>query len=335
MATGTAVIPIALAANWIYALPSREGLLLVDAGPDYPSAWEELSAQLDVHGYRPEAVRVVVITHAHVDHCGLAARWQSMGAEVCGSAKEAEGFGLGLAIGWRNTELVLRFYAECGMPAEALERMRERWKPLPPGAISARVNNKRWPGLLNGTPFQPERLLRDGDEVRVGERCLRFVATPGHTPGDSVYYEEGSGVLFSGDHLLPRITPTTGLHFPTNRYEERMRSLPAYLRSLGRVRALGAMHLYPGHGEATAEVEGVAERTAGHHRRRQGQIIEMLRDGPLTPYQILRKSTRTCRRDGCGRGWRRLWGRSMRWWGKGRWGRCGRARGYRLRFRDA
>ena len=187
MATGTAVIPIALGANWIYALSSREGLLLVDAGPDYPSAWEELSAQLDVHGYRPEAVRVVVITHAHVDHCGLAARWQSMGAEVCGSAKEAEGFGLGLAIGWRNAELVLRFYAECGMPAEALERMRERWKPLPPGAISARVNNKRWPGLLNGTPFQPERLLRDGDEVWVGERCLRFVATPGHTPGDSVY----------------------------------------------------------------------------------------------------------------------------------------------------
>ena len=288
MRSDSSIIPIALGANWIYALPSREGLLLVDAGPDYPGVWEELSAQLDVHGYRPEGVRGVVVTHAHVDHCGLAARWQSLGAEVWGSAEEVEGFGLGLAIGWRNAEFVLRFYAEYGVPVNVVERMRERWKPLPPSAISARVN-KRWPGLLSGTPFRPDRLLRDGEEVRVGERRLRFVATPGHTPGDSVYYEEAGGSLFSGDHLLPRITPTTGIHFPTNRYEERMRSLPAYSRSLERVRALGARHLYPGHGEETADIEGVAERTAAHHRRRQGQIRDLLRDGPLTPYEILRK----------------------------------------------
>ena len=94
------VLPIALGANWVYALPSSEGLLLVDAGPDYPGAWEELSAQLDVHGYRPEQVRTVVVTHSHIDHSGLAARWQAVGAEVCGSRVEAERFELGFEVGW-------------------------------------------------------------------------------------------------------------------------------------------------------------------------------------------------------------------------------------------
>lgn len=288
MATNPPIILIALGANWIYALPSGAGLLLVDAGPDYPGAWEELSAQLDVHGYRPEAVRAVVVTHAHVDHCGLATRWQSLGAEVCGSAEEVRGFGAGVDVARQNADLILRFLQECGVPPEPLSRLRARWEQREPLAMKL-PPSKRWPGILTGMPFTPDRLLRDGDEVRVGERCLRFVATPGHTPGDSVYYEEASGALFSGDHLLPRITPTTGIYFPSGRYEERMRSLPAYLRSLGRVRALGVRRLYPGHGEETAEVEGVAERTAAHHRRRQEQIQEMLREGPLTPYAILRK----------------------------------------------
>lgn len=288
MVTSSTVIPIALGANWIYALPSREGLLLVDAGPDYPGAWEELNAQFDVHGYRPEEVRTVVVTHAHVDHCGLAARWQSIGAEVCGSPEDVRGFGAGVNVARQNADLILRFFEECGVPAEWLARLRVRWEQRETSAMKLPPST-RWPGILTGVPFQPDRLLANGDTIRVGERCLRFVATPGHTPGDSVYYEEAGGSLFSGDHLLPKITPTTGIYFPSGRYEERMRSLPAYLRSLGRVRALGARRLYPGHGEETADVEGVAERTAGHHRRRQEQIRELLRDGPLTPYQILRK----------------------------------------------
>ena len=51
------VLPIALGANWIYALPAadpaRDGVLLVDAGPDYDGAWEALTAQLQAAGLTP------------------------------------------------------------------------------------------------------------------------------------------------------------------------------------------------------------------------------------------------------------------------------------------
>ncbi len=289
------VLPIALGANWVYALPSSEGLLLVDAGPDYPGAWEELSAQLDVHGYRPEQVRTVVVTHSHIDHSGLAARWQAVGAEVCGSRVEAERFELGFEVDWYDAGLVLRFLDDCGVPGERMARLRERWPPSREAVAQAIANppanlpSTRWPGMLRATPFRPERSLEEGDEVRVGERTLRYVPTPGHTPGDSVYYEAATGALFSGDHLLPRITSNPGIHFRNGRYEERMRSLPEMARSLGRVRALRAGRLYPGHGEATVDVEGAAARTAKHHRQRQRKIVRLLRDGPLTPYEVLAK----------------------------------------------
>ncbi len=40
------VLPIALGDNWLYALPSQDGVLLIDAGPDYDGAWDALEAQL-------------------------------------------------------------------------------------------------------------------------------------------------------------------------------------------------------------------------------------------------------------------------------------------------
>lgn len=289
----TTVLPIALGANWIYALPSEEGLLLVDAGPDYPGSWNELVAQLDGYGYRPEQVRRVVVTHAHVDHAGLAARWQELGAEVCGSADEVERFAAGLAVGWYDSDLVLRLLDECGVPEERLAALRQNYPPRPEQLAAWRrsppekLPSKRWPGMLWATPFRPNRTLQAGDVVSVGERALRFVPTPGHTPGDSVYYEEASGALFSGDHLLPQTTSTPGIHFFNHRYEERMRSLPEQGRSLQRVRALGATHLYPGHGEATPDVAGAAERTATRRAKRQGKILREAERGPLTPYEAL------------------------------------------------
>lgn len=51
------------------------------------------------------------------------------------------------------------------------------------------------------TVFQgrPNRLLRDGDTIRLGGRSLRVLHTPGHSPGHVCFYEEATGYLFSGD----------------------------------------------------------------------------------------------------------------------------------------
>lgn len=288
------ILPISLGANWIYALPASsagDGILLIDAGPDYDGAWEALVAQLNAAGFETDDVRSVVVTHAHIDHCGLARRWQEAGAEVVGAAAEVDRFLLGDRVVRFQADVVFRFFLECGVPADRLERMirqRRGAAAKPRGASAVAQPKERWPTFLRGTRFQPDRELEDGDVIRVGDRAVRFVAAPGHTPGNAVYIEETTSSLFSGDQLLPHITPNPGIHFLS--HTERFRSLPAYTCSLDRIATLGAEFLYPGHGEpCEVPVADAIERTLSHHAKRQQRVLRFLRDGPLTPYDVLLK----------------------------------------------
>jgi glyoxylase-like metal-dependent hydrolase (beta-lactamase superfamily II) len=303
MLTEHHVLPIALGDNWLYALPPHsgnpdEGLLLVDAGPDYDGAWEALAAQLEAAGYSTDAVRVVAITHAHIDHCGLAQRWQQAGVVVAGGGDDAHHFAQGDRVVRFQSDLVLRFLRECGVPASRIERFqaaqerrsaRLRAAAKDDAGAEAGGRRERWPGFLRGTPFQADLPLRDGDTIAAGGRRLLFIAAAGHTPGNGVLYEAASGALFSGDQLLPHVTPNPGIHFLHDDYDQRLRSLPAYSRATERIRELQARHLYPGHGEHTTDVDGVIERTLRHHEQRRQRIVRFLRDGPQTPYALMEK----------------------------------------------
>jgi glyoxylase-like metal-dependent hydrolase (beta-lactamase superfamily II) len=320
MLTDDHVLPIALGDNWLYALPPHsgdpeDGLLLVDAGPDYDGSWTALGAQLEAAGYDASNVQIVAITHAHIDHCGLARRWQRANVEVAGGADDADHFAQGDRVVRFQSALVFRFLRECGVPSDRLERFQAararrsaRLRAAAEDADGIAKNNaknsakngattdakagarrERWPGFLRGTPFQPDRPLEDGDTVSAGGRTLSFIAAAGHTPGNGVFYEEASGALFSGDQLLPHITPNPGIHFLGDDYDRRLRSLPTYSRATERIRQLGATHLYPGHGDHTGEVDEVIARTQRHHEQRQRRIRRFLRHGPLTPHALLEK----------------------------------------------
>ena len=149
------VLPIALGDNWIYALPSSEGVLLLDAGPT-TRALGTSSPPSSAAGLDVSDVRTVLITHAHIDHCGLARRWQDAGAEVAASADEVERFLLGDRVVRFQSDLVFRFFLEAGVPAERLARFLRaqgaREQRLKQGQAPSR---ERWPGFLRGAPFSP------------------------------------------------------------------------------------------------------------------------------------------------------------------------------------
>src|SRR5690606_13711462 len=83
-------VPLVLGDNnvWPLALDASEGggWLLVDAGLDDAAgdvaSWDALVEQLHAQRIEPSEVRVVVLSHVHIDHAGLAGRWADLGARI-------------------------------------------------------------------------------------------------------------------------------------------------------------------------------------------------------------------------------------------------------------
>ena len=88
----------------------------------------------------------------------------------------------------------------------------------------------------------PDRLLKDGDSLDIGELHFKVIHTPGHTPGGICLL--GHGVLFSGDTLFNYGIGRYDL--PGGDYAQLMNSLQATLMALP-----DETIVYPGHGPKT------------------------------------------------------------------------------------
>lgn len=94
---------------------------------------------------------------------------------------------------------------------------------------------------LVGTPFEPDRWLRDGDSVTVGELTLDVLHCPGHTPGHVVFHHAPSKIAFVGDVLFQGAIGRTD--FPRGNHADLIASIVGKLWPLG-----GETAFVPGHG---------------------------------------------------------------------------------------
>ena len=97
-------------------------------------------------------------------------------------------------------------------------------------------------GLFYDTPPPPDRLLKEGNKIDVGELRFQVIHTPGHSPGSICLF--GHGVLFSGDTLFNYGIGRYDL--PGGDYNQLMNSLQTRLMALP-----DETIVYPGHGPET------------------------------------------------------------------------------------
>lgn len=93
---------------------------------------------------------------------------------------------------------------------------------------------------VNGYEFfqgTPARVLRDGDVIDLGGRCVQVLHTPGHSPGHMCFWEPDRGWLYTGDLVYK---DTLFAYYPSTDPQ-------AYLTSLERVAALPVKRVFPAH----------------------------------------------------------------------------------------
>src|SRR5262249_39031837 len=140
-------------------------------------------------------------------------------------------------------------------------------------------------------PATPHHLLGDEDEIPLGDgRSLEVVWTPGHTPGHCCLLLRPDGILFVGDHLLPKITPHVGLwpNGPEN-------PLGDFLASHEKIQRLDARLVCPAHGAVYEDHRRRARQLIDFHRVRKLAMLDRIRRHPLPPTRSRSTSSRSRR----------------------------------------
>jgi glyoxylase-like metal-dependent hydrolase (beta-lactamase superfamily II) len=248
-----------------WAVAAGDGVVLFDCGMHEPGSLAHLERAMDQVNLRLEHVRLLVITHAHIDHYGQAATIvERAGCDVWMHPNHAHATAAA-----DDPEAALRQRLEiarsAGVPAEPLAEWATRRREGPSGLAG---------------PVHPDRPLLPGVEVRSDLGAWLVLETPGHAPSHVCLFQPERRVLISGDHLLGRIS----LYYD---YGWSPDPVGEFLASLDVVEAYGPRLCLPGHGRTFADVGAHIDANRALVADRLARLVGALRDrGPLTAFEV-------------------------------------------------
>ena len=252
----------------VYVLAVPGGVGLIDTGWESDEGWAALTAGLAGIGASIGDVRGVVVTHMHFDHLGLATRVRAeSGAWVALHPADAS-----VVNRWNDHGAAARVADEIdflvGLGAD---------RDGAAGDVGTPESMERFTRMA-----RPDRLLEHGDLADLAGWRLRAVHTPGHTPGHLCFAEERTGLFFSGDHVLPRISPNVS----TTRDGE-ADPLRSFLGSLAAVREHRPTEVLPAHEWRFTGLAERADQLVAHHEKRLAELLGALRAHPeSTPWEL-------------------------------------------------
>ncbi len=235
-----------------WAMQRGAGLVLFDTGVGGRGRLRMLDIALAQAGFGVEDVKLVVCTHAHSDHYGLA-------ASICAE----NGCELWMHPRWEHIRL------QADDPQAALEQRLEvgRMSGVPISALDRyRAERSDKPEDLIDAIRPPDRDLVPGVEVETDLGTWQVVETPGHAPSHVCLHQPERRLLVSGDHLLGRAV----LFFDHGHSPD---PVAEYLTSLDRVEGLAVDLCLPGHGKPFRDPRAKVADV----RRQVGELLDRVR----------------------------------------------------------
>jgi glyoxylase-like metal-dependent hydrolase (beta-lactamase superfamily II) len=248
-----------------------EPLTLVDTGPNSGKALDELESQLAERGRSIEEIELLIVTHQHIDHLGLSEIVvQRSGAKVAalGIARER------LANFDEDAEAEDRFAVELmlrnGIPEEVTVALR-----------SVSRSFRGW-----GSHVEVTLPLEDGQALPFADRTLQAIHRPGHSPSDTVFWDEERRILIAADHLIAHISSNPLISRSLDGSEQRPQALVSYIESMRRTREMPAEIVLSGHGEPITDHVALIDDRISKHDRRKEKIYKLIAEQSRSGYEI-------------------------------------------------
>jgi glyoxylase-like metal-dependent hydrolase (beta-lactamase superfamily II) len=255
-----------------YLIEHASGFVLVDPGWDDPASWQALVSGLDACAVPMSAVTAVLVTHVHPDHHGLSGTVREKSGAWIGMHEREDALLAAIARPERRASMA-GYLRWCGAPDEHFGRMTADGRR---GASAA---------MARSAMARADRLLAHGDLADVPGLRLRAVWTPGHSPGHLCFHDETHGLLLTGDHVLPRITPNISA------YDLESEPLADYLDSLDELRGTAAGEVLPAHEYRFAGLDTRLDDLRDHHLERLREAAAIVGSAPAghTAWQVARQ----------------------------------------------
>ena len=257
---------------WVntYAVESNGGLMLIDCGTDWEPGRQAIRDGFADLGLDESAVHTLLVSHLHLDHVGM-------------SARLIREWGCRFVMHQRASKLVDVYNDTPGY----MERLQEIASTHGvPDSVRKETTASVRPDYM---PLidPPDHIVEDGDSIDLGGgRRLEIVHTPGHEPAHICARDNRTGILFSGDHVLPRISPV--IMYDTFLVDP----LGDYMNSLQKLVEMEIGVTYPAHGTLIDQGDERARQILLHHDRRLLDMADLVREGDTNAWGVMLKSFR-------------------------------------------
>ena len=243
-----------------YVIKGELRSLIIDTGFNTPLS--EISLQQGLQELNIDLSQTdIFLTHLHADHSGLACKLKTKTNQVWISEPDAAILKRSIQDDYWDKMLVVQNLM--GVPED--KRLMKEDHP----GFAHRLEN-------------PEQLtvVKAGEEIEVGGYRFEVLDLKGHTPGHLGLWEQKHGILFSGDHVLSKITPNI------NYWDLKIDYLGAFLDNLKKLKILPMKIIFPAHRKIIDQPMERIDQLLAHHQERLARILELLSEKPSSMYEI-------------------------------------------------
>ena len=246
----------------VYLIDDTDGFIMIDCGVNGDHYFELLSKKLRGIDIKFNEIKLLIGTHMHSDHIGLSEKIREEGIPFALYENSIDF--LNKYNDWTIRFKELKDYAITqGAPKSFVNSISEIQTPVYAGKVS-----------------KPDVLLKEG-KIKNLNRDIETLFTPGHDITEISLHDTASKIIFSGDHILPKITP----FIPTESKDSDM--LAKYTESLDKVDKIKHDIIAPGHGDLISEPHNRIKQMKLHHKRRSEKILTILEQKSFTGWEMV------------------------------------------------
>lgn len=250
--------------------------ILIDCGEKTKATWAALQSALAVHHLEVKDIKKVIITHAHVDHIGMARQVAEESGATVWVNEHCYDWAVNTKEMWGKRMAMMQKHILGDMPVGGEG---EKFKQMLLGFMSAVMN--AWDTL----PKEKVQVFPVDGTLNIGGADWQVIYAPGHTNMQTCFYQKEKKWLIGADMLL-KITPTPVIEFSLEDPTKRENGLAEMLQSYQKMKALEIETVFPGHYEPFGDHRRLIESQVRRINMRKESTFELIKAGKNRFYEL-------------------------------------------------